>query len=112
MENVQIKENERIDDLQIKDYRIIQKTDGFCFGIDAVLLSDYARVKKKISKKVLYSILEPLHAIEDVAKELGISVLGKLPMDQKFAKAADAGEIYAVENDYLTEAKTVLENLR
>ena len=47
MENVQIKENERIDDLQIKDYRIIQKTDGFCFGIDAVLLSDYARVKKK-----------------------------------------------------------------
>ena len=47
MENIQIKENERIDDLQIKDYRIIQKTDGFCFGIDAVLLSDYARVKKK-----------------------------------------------------------------
>lgn len=49
--------------------------------------------------------------IEDVAKELGISVLGKLPMDRKFAKAADAGEIYAVENDYLTEAKTVLEKL-
>ena len=49
--------------------------------------------------------------IEDVAKELGISVLGKLPMDQKFAKAADAGQIFAVENDYLTEAKTVLEKL-
>lgn len=32
MENVQIKENERIDDLQIKDYRIIQKTDGFASG--------------------------------------------------------------------------------
>lgn len=47
MKNIQIKENERIDDLQIKDYRIIQKTDGFCFGIDAVLLSDYARVKRK-----------------------------------------------------------------
>ena len=52
MENVQIKENERIDDLQIKDYRIIQKTDGFCFGIDAVLLSDYARVKKKSKVRV------------------------------------------------------------
>ncbi len=49
--------------------------------------------------------------IEDVAKELGISVLGKLPMDQKFAKAADAGQIFAVENDYLTEAQTVLERL-
>lgn len=33
MENVQIKENERIDDLQIKDYRIIQKTDGFASGL-------------------------------------------------------------------------------
>ena len=39
MELVQVKEKERIDDLQIKEYRIIQKTDGFCFGIDAVLLS-------------------------------------------------------------------------
>lgn len=46
MELVQVKEKERIDDLQIKGYRIIQKTDGFCFGIDAVLLSDYAKVKK------------------------------------------------------------------
>lgn len=47
MKNIEIKERERIDDLQIKDYRIIQKTDGFCFGIDAVLLSDYAKVKKR-----------------------------------------------------------------
>ena len=39
-------DNERIDDLQIKGCRIIQKTDGFCFGMDAVLLSDYARVRK------------------------------------------------------------------
>ena len=46
MELVQIKEKERIDDLQIKEYHIIQKTDGFCFGIDAVLLSGYAKVKK------------------------------------------------------------------
>ena len=40
-----IQDNERIDDLQLKGCRIIQKTDGFCFGMDAVLLSDYARVK-------------------------------------------------------------------
>lgn len=36
---------ERIDDLQRNGYRIIQKTDGFCFGMDAVLLSGYAQVK-------------------------------------------------------------------
>ena len=37
---------ERLDDLQIKGYQILQKRDGFCFGIDAVLLSDYAKPKK------------------------------------------------------------------
>lgn len=30
---------ERTDDLQLKNLKIIQDTDGFCFGVDAVLLS-------------------------------------------------------------------------
>lgn len=34
---------ERIDDLQFKNLKIIQDTDGFRFGIDSVLLSDFAR---------------------------------------------------------------------
>lgn len=38
-------ERERIDDLGIKGYRIIQKEQGFCFGMDAVLLSDFASVR-------------------------------------------------------------------
>lgn len=37
-------EQERIDDLERNGYRIIQRTDGFCFGMDAVLLSGFARV--------------------------------------------------------------------
>lgn len=44
--NVVIKQNERIDDLQRNGYQIIQKTDGFCFGMDAVLLSGFSHVKK------------------------------------------------------------------
>ena len=40
-----IKEGERIDELQRNGYRIIQKTNGFCFGMDAVLLSGFASVK-------------------------------------------------------------------
>ena len=39
-------ENERLDDLHRKGYKIIQNTNGFCFGIDAVLLSGFAKVKK------------------------------------------------------------------
>ena len=40
------KENERIDDLQRNGYRIIQNPDKFCFGMDAVLLSGFARAKE------------------------------------------------------------------
>ena len=39
-------EDERIDDLQRNGYRIIQKKKGFCFGMDAVLLSGFAQVKE------------------------------------------------------------------
>lgn len=37
---MELKKNEQIDDLQINDLKIIQNKDGFCFGIDAVLLSN------------------------------------------------------------------------
>jgi len=40
---IKLKENERIDDLEYKGLKIIQNTEGFCFGIDAVLLSDFAK---------------------------------------------------------------------
>ena len=42
-----IKDDETIDDLQLKELQLIQKKDGFKFGIDAVLLSDFAQIKKK-----------------------------------------------------------------
>ena len=38
-----LKDNERIDDLQLNNLKIIQNKDGFCFGIDSVLLSDFAK---------------------------------------------------------------------
>ncbi len=41
-----INSNERIDDLQIKGYKLIQDPEMFCFGVDAVLLSDFAKAKE------------------------------------------------------------------
>ncbi len=41
---VLLKEDERIDDLQRNGYQIIQNSKKFCFGIDAVLLSGFAKV--------------------------------------------------------------------
>lgn len=43
--SIELKEKERIDDLQRNGYRIIQNPEKFCFGMDAVLLSGFARVK-------------------------------------------------------------------
>lgn len=39
-------EGERLDDLQIKGYEIIQSPGRFCFGMDAVLLSSFASVRQ------------------------------------------------------------------
>lgn len=47
--NIELEANERIDDLEFKNLKIIQNEDGFCFGIDSVLLSDFAKNIKKDS---------------------------------------------------------------
>lgn len=41
-----LREDERLDDLGRKGYRIIQNTKIFCFGIDAILLSAFAKMNE------------------------------------------------------------------
>ena len=48
--NIELEENERIDDLEYKGLKIIQNKNGFCFGIDSVLLTDFAKEIKPNSK--------------------------------------------------------------
>jgi len=43
---IDLLEGERIDDLQRCGYKIIQNSEKFCFGMDAVLLSGFAKVGK------------------------------------------------------------------
>lgn len=43
--NIQLKAGERLDDLQRNGLKIIQSESGFRFGMDAVLLSDFTRLK-------------------------------------------------------------------
>ena len=40
---IKLENDERIDDLEFKNLKIIQNIKGFCFGVDAVLLSDFAK---------------------------------------------------------------------
>lgn len=43
---INLKDNERLDELQRNGYRIIQNPEKFCFGMDAVLLSGFAKAKE------------------------------------------------------------------
>lgn len=45
MEKIKLNPGERIDDLQRNGYCIIQNPERFCFGMDAVLLSSFAKAK-------------------------------------------------------------------
>lgn len=42
---IELKEGERLDELHRNGWQIIQNSHKFCFGMDAVLLSGFARVK-------------------------------------------------------------------
>lgn len=46
VKNNLLKENERIDSLQRNGYSIIQNSTRFCFGMDAVLLTEFVNLKK------------------------------------------------------------------
>jgi tRNA1(Val) A37 N6-methylase TrmN6 len=46
MDSMFLKNNETLDDLQLKGICVIQKKDTFRFGVDAVLLANFAKVKK------------------------------------------------------------------
>lgn len=48
-----LKPGERIDDLQLKGLKIIQNPEWFCFGIDAVLLANFAQAHIKKGTKVV-----------------------------------------------------------
>ena len=42
--------------------------------------------------------------IDEIAKELGMSVLGKMPIDPKLAEMVEAEKFYEVKNEYLKDA--------
>ena len=49
--------------------------------------------------------------IDETAAELGVKVLGKLPLDPKCAEIADRGEFYSIDNENLAEAVSVLKSV-
>ena len=82
--DIELEANERIDDLEFKNLKIIQNKDGFCFGIDSVLLSDFAKNIKKDSMVLDLgtgtgsSVLEVINAFEKVSNQkLNYQIVGR-----------------------------------
>lgn len=50
--DILLNNDERIDDLQINNLKIIQNINGFCFSIDSVLLSDFAKSMKSKARVI------------------------------------------------------------
>ena len=59
--DIKLNEGERIDDLERNGYKIIQHKDKFCFGMDAVLLSGFARSEERRVGKECRSRWSPYH---------------------------------------------------
>ncbi len=61
MEEIELKEKERLDDLGIDNLKLIQNTDYFCFGTDSVLLANF--VKSNNYKNVILDLCSGLGVI-------------------------------------------------
>lgn len=46
--------------------------------------------------------------IDEIAAELKVPVLGKMPIDVKLAELADSGLFSKIENEYITAAADVM----
>lgn len=87
---LELRENEKIEDLQCKGLKIIQNKEWFCFGMDAVLLTNYCDIKNNsrivdlgtgtgiipilLSGKRSYSKAYAVEIQEEVAEMAGRSV--------------------------------------
>lgn len=49
--------------------------------------------------------------LDGTAADMGLKVLGKLPLDPAYAQAADRGRIHEMDNDFLGEAVEVLKKI-
>lgn len=114
--NIELKEDERIDDLEINNLKIIQNPKGFCYGIDSVLLSDFAK-KIPNNAKVLdlgtgtgiLGIL--LCGKTNLNKIYGIEIQGEVSkMAQKSILLNDLSERFEIINDNIKKLNNYFEN--
>ena len=112
---VKLKESERIDDLEYKGLKIIQDENGFCFGIDSVLLSDFAKNIKKDAKVLdlgtgtgIISIL--LCGKTDLKKAIGIEIQENVAdMARRSSKLNNLEDRFKILNENILNLNNIFE---
>ena len=113
---VELKENERIDDLELKGLKIIQNKEGFCFGIDSVLLSDFVKNIKNNSLVLdlgtgtgIIPIL--LCGKTNLKKVIGVEVQEKIAeMAKRSIKLNNLEDRFQVINENILNLKNIYQN--
>lgn len=113
---IELNENERIDDLEFNNLKIIQNEDGFCFGIDAVLLSDFAKNIKKDANVLdlgtgtgIISIL--LCAKTNLKKVIGVEIQKDVyDMAVRSSKLNNLENKFEVINENILNLKNIFDN--
>ena len=111
-----LKENERIDDLEYKGLKIIQNKEGFCFGIDSVLLSDFAKNTKKCERVIDLGtgtgIINILLSAKTDAKELvGVEVQHDVAnMAERSIELNNLKDKIRIINDNILNLKNIYNN--
>ncbi len=85
---ITLEENERIDDLELQNLKIIQNNNGFCYGIDSILLSDFAKEIKQGSKIVDLGTGTAILPILLSAKTKNTTIVG-IEIQKQVAKMAN-----------------------
>ena len=114
--NIKLKENERIDDLEFKNLKIIQNKEGFCFGIDSVLLADFAKNIKKGANVLdlgtgtgIISIL--LCGKTDLNSITGVEIQNEVAeMANRSSKLNKLEKKFKVLNDNILNLKNIYDN--
>ena len=112
---IELKENERIDDLEYKGLKIIQNKEGFCFGIDSVLLTDFAKEIKPNSKVIDLGSGTGIIPILLSAKTKNTSFIGVeiqeevAEMARRSVKLNNIENIIKIENDNILNLKAKYE---
>lgn len=104
---IKLKENERIDDLEYKGLKIIQNKEWFCFGIDSVILTGFAKETKTGSKILDLGTGTGIIAIL-LSKKIENSQITAIEIQKEVAEMAER----SVELNHLNNVKIINEDIK